>query len=49
MDPSHLPKEYRGLELFARQLRPNWYSVGDQALLFQSDLVVHHRPVFEEK
>lgn len=35
--------------MFARQLRPNWYSVGDQALLFQSDLVICHRPTVKEK
>ena len=35
--------------MFARQLRPNWYSVGDQALLFQSDFVIRHRPIVKEK
>lgn len=33
---SHRPSPFRGLELFARQLRPHWYSVGNEVLLFQS-------------
>lgn len=31
-----LPSQYRGLELFARQLRPFWLSVGNEVLLFQN-------------
>ena len=31
-----LPHHFRGLEIFARQLRPSWFSVGNQVFLFQN-------------
>ena len=35
-----LPAQYHGLELFSRQLRSNWFSVGNEVFLFQNDLIL---------
>ena len=37
---SQFNAEWKGLELFARRLRKGWYSVGNQALMFQNNRIL---------